>query len=99
MTTSGIEEIDLQNLNKDLIDGINGTIYSSLSNQNSILHSFIKDGNISSAFFDTKISCYVGYVLPTGYVAQPYRMRFYPKLRSATLVNHIVYEASSDGET
>jgi hypothetical protein len=70
MTTSGIEEIDLQNLNKDLIDGINGTIYSSLSNQNSILHSFIEDGNISSAFFDTKVSCYVGYVLPTGYVAR-----------------------------
>jgi hypothetical protein len=92
-SVQAIQELGLKhNFSKDMISTLTGTAFSS-NNQPAAAF----DGLFSTYYQHTSTGCYLGIHLPTGYMAQPYRLRFYPQYMYSSYVRDYVYEGSTDG--
>lgn len=98
-TTAAVDDFQSNGAKLDLIETLAGTYFSSLNNPSSASLANVYDGNFNTFFDHSSSTCSVGIVLPSGYRAQPYRMRFYPRLRFATYVGNFAFQGSNDGVT
>lgn len=96
-TTAAIDDVQSHGVNLDLIETLTGTYFSSLNDPSSASLAAAHDGSFDTYFDHSSSTCFVGISLPTGYRAQPYRMRFYPRLRFSTYVGTYTFQGSVDG--
>jgi hypothetical protein len=98
-TTSVVSDIKFRGIDVDRIVPVTGTYVSSLNDPTSALLANAHDTDYATYFEHWSTTCSVGIKLPTGYKAQPYRMRFYPRFKYSTNVRNFVFEGSMDGGT
>ena len=88
-------------ITKDMIKSVtaNGTFY--LSTYNSISGSSplsaINDQDYQTYFRDSGPHCFVGLAIKSGFLVQPYRLRFYPRLQYSQQIKTVLFEGSTDG--
>ena len=86
------QEIDLE---VDSISKLSGTYFASSTSSLSNVY----DDNYNTYFTHNSLNCYVGLTLASGLVAQPYHMRFYPRLQYAYMINRLVFEGKKYGSS
>jgi hypothetical protein len=92
LTVHAITDMQSAGIYNDYIDTLIGTYFSSLNYPASATLANIHDDNYYTYFQHYDKNCYVGLQLTTGYAAQPYRMRYYPRVQFATYIGNFVYE-------
>lgn len=95
LTTSAVQDMAAMNISNDSIASINGSIFASVSTVSLLAN--VDDYDYTTFFRHDYSSCYVGIKLPSGLRAQPYRMRFYPRLQFSSIFGRVVFEGSTNG--
>jgi hypothetical protein len=94
-TVASVEYFDSISADFDDISELPGTLFSSSSSAS--LTQSVQDGNFLTSFVHNIPNCHLGITLPTGYVARPYRLRFYPRLQYSRNITNVIFEGSTDG--
>jgi len=92
-TITSVEYYESIGANMELKDDLAGDLFTSWNNNEDLIF----DGSYQTYYYHSSSSCYVGLELPSGFKAQPYRLRFYPRLQNAYRFGSTVFEGSKDG--
>ena len=92
-TISSVEYFESIDANMELFADLDGDLFGSYNSNIDLLY----DGSYETYFYHSNSNCYVGIELPAGFKAQPYRLRFYPRLQNAYRFGRTVFEGSKDG--
>ena len=82
-------------LEVDAITQLSGTYFA--SSTTTLPNAY--DDNYNTYYTHSSANCFIGLTLDSGFVAQPYRMRFYPRLQYATVIKRLVFEGRKYGST
>eukprot|EP00607_Mallomonas_marina_P005433 CAMPEP_0182439766 /NCGR_PEP_ID=MMETSP1167-20130531/86632_1 /TAXON_ID=2988 /ORGANISM="Mallomonas Sp, Strain CCMP3275" /LENGTH=3836 /DNA_ID=CAMNT_0024633535 /DNA_START=462 /DNA_END=11972 /DNA_ORIENTATION=- len=94
-TFSSIEYYANLGLKRDLITKITGEPDTTRNHR--WIDSRPFDDDYLTYYYDSNPDCYIGIDLDPGFIAQPFRMRFYPRIQYSSLINGISFEGSVDG--
>ena len=98
-TAASVTHFESMNVTRDLINILNGSIFSSADqsagNQIAVGKAF--DSNYGTYFQDHRVGCFIGLLMPSGNVSRPFRVRFYPRVQYSSYFHGAVFEGSTDG--
>lgn len=96
ISTTAVTAMIAQNITKDLVVTLpSGRTIASYNYFWDYYQAF--DNNYKTFYYDFNTNCYIGIALPAGYVAKPYRMRFYPRVQYSSYFGNILFEGSTNG--
>ena len=80
-----------------LMEGVVDGVITIGSSTNQVYRDRLNDGDFETYYSHGSNDCFVGVELPDGYVARPFRARYFPRLQKSGNLKSYEYQGSSDG--